>query len=53
MREAVEDLECRMIRAALARTGGNKTRAAEQLGLSRLGLRKKMQRFEIDTPAPG
>ena len=47
LREAVEELERCMIKDTLARTGGNKTRAAEILGLSRLGLRKKIERYGL------
>jgi serine/threonine-protein kinase PknK len=48
MKEAVEDLERVMLLAVLRDAGGNKTRAARILGLSRLGLRKKMGRYGID-----
>jgi serine/threonine-protein kinase PknK len=47
LKEAVEDLERRWIKEALRATKGNKTRAAERLGLSRLGLRKKMERYGL------
>lgn len=55
-------LEERRLSEALARTRGNKTRAARSLGLSRQGLLKKLRRFgmldalqdgdELDAPAP-
>jgi two-component system response regulator HupR/HoxA len=48
LRSQVEDLERRMLRAALVRHGWNKTRAAAELGLSRLGLRKKLERYGMD-----
>jgi transcriptional regulator with GAF, ATPase, and Fis domain len=48
LREAVEDLERVMMLAVLREAVGNKTRAARVLGLSRLGLRKKMARYGID-----
>ncbi len=48
LREAVEGLERVMLLAALRDCSGNKTRAARVLGLSRLGLRKKMARFGMD-----
>jgi two-component system response regulator HupR/HoxA len=48
LRTQVEDLERRMLRAALVRHGWNKTRAAAELGLSRLGLRKKLERYGMD-----
>ena len=51
LRERVEQLEIASIREALARSGGNRTRAANALGLSRLGLRKKMQRLGIEEPS--
>jgi two-component system, NtrC family, response regulator HupR/HoxA len=48
LRSAVEDLERRLLRKALGEHGGNRTRTADALGLSRLGLRKKMTRYGID-----
>jgi transcriptional regulator with PAS, ATPase and Fis domain len=50
LKSAVERLEAQMIRDALARHSGNRTRAAEELGLSRLGLRQKMKRLDIEVP---
>jgi transcriptional regulator with PAS, ATPase and Fis domain len=47
LRDRVEQLELSAIREALRRHGGNRTRAAEELGLSRLGLRQKMRRLGI------
>ena len=40
-------LEQRRLREALARTHGNKTRAARALGLSRQGLLKKLRRYGL------
>jgi hypothetical protein len=48
LRERVEQLEIELIRDALARFEGNRTQAAEALGLSRLGLRKKMRRLGLE-----
>jgi serine/threonine-protein kinase PknK len=48
LKDAVEDLERVMLAAVLRDSDGNKTRAARALGLSRLGLRKKMGRYGID-----
>jgi two-component system response regulator HupR/HoxA len=45
--EMVEDLEKKVIEDALVRHKGNKTKTASELGLSRLGLRKKMVRYEM------
>ncbi|MCF6228598.1 MAG: sigma 54-interacting transcriptional regulator [Planctomycetes bacterium] len=47
LKEVVESLEKRKIMEAMELTGGNKSRAAEALGLSRLGLRKKMERYGL------
>jgi transcriptional regulator with PAS, ATPase and Fis domain len=44
---AVEALETRMIRRALQETHGNKSHAAEKLGLSRRGLLNKLERYKI------
>jgi len=37
-----------MILQSLQRNSGNRTRTARALGISRLGLRKKMQRLGLD-----
>jgi transcriptional regulator with PAS, ATPase and Fis domain len=47
LRERVEQLEREAIREALQRHAGNRSRAAEALGLSRLGLRQKMRRLGL------
>ena len=48
LREVVSNLEKRLILDTMRRVNGNKTRAAAILGLSRLGLRKKIERFGLD-----
>jgi two-component system response regulator HupR/HoxA len=48
LREVVENLEKRIILDTMRRVNGNKTRAAAILGLSRLGLRKKIERYGLD-----
>ncbi len=48
LHQRVEELERREIEAALARTHGNRTHAARDLGLSRQGLLKKMARYGLD-----
>lgn len=45
--EVVEAIEQRMIEEALLKSGGNKAKAAEALGLSRQGLLKKIKRLAI------
>lgn len=45
---SVRENEMELIRNALADTNGNKTRAAQLLGISREGLRKKMMRHGIE-----
>ncbi len=47
LRGRVDALEVDLIRAALRRTDGNQSRAAELLGLSRFGLQKMIKRLEI------
>ena len=47
LKDVVENVEKRKILEAIERTKGNKSRAAEILGLSRLGLRKKMERYGL------
>jgi transcriptional regulator with GAF, ATPase, and Fis domain len=41
----VRDLELKLIDDALERTGGNRVRAAELLGITRQGLHKKLKRY--------
>jgi transcriptional regulator with PAS, ATPase and Fis domain len=48
LRERLELVEIQAIRQALADHGGNRTRAARELGLSRLGLRQKMRRLGFE-----
>ena len=48
LREAVSKLEAGLIAQTLAETNWNKSRAARILGLSRLGLQKKIDRYQID-----
>jgi len=47
LQEKLEALERKELKAALALCNGNRTHAAKQLGLSRQGLLKKMQRYKI------
>lgn len=43
----VEEMEKEIIQRTLERYRGNKTRSSKVLGLSRLGLRKKLERYRI------
>ena len=45
IRPRVDKMERALIARALERTGGNQTKAAELLGLSRYGLQKKLRRL--------
>jgi transcriptional regulator with PAS, ATPase and Fis domain len=45
LKEMVEALEKTVLSQLLEKHGGNRTRAAKELGLSRYGLIKKMQRY--------
>ncbi|MBK7579640.1 MAG: sigma 54-interacting transcriptional regulator [Myxococcales bacterium] len=47
LRARVDQLERELCEKALAKTGGNQTRAAELLGLSRFGLQKMLKRLGI------
>ncbi len=47
LQKRVEELERELIIKALALSGGNKTKAASILGISRVGLIKKMKKYEI------
>ena len=50
LKDRVERLEADVLRATLEKTGGNKSRAAELLGLSRVGLRAKLDRYGLEAP---
>jgi DNA-binding NtrC family response regulator len=47
LNQAVRRLESGMIKRALDRFGGNRTRAARHLGITRQGLLKKLKRYDI------
>jgi two-component system response regulator HupR/HoxA len=44
----MEALEARIVKETLIRHRWNKTRAAEELGLSRVGLRSKLERYGLE-----
>jgi len=48
LKDRVESLEARILRETLIRHRWNKSRAAKELGLSRVGLRSKLERYGLD-----
>ena len=48
LKERVESLEARILKETLIRHRWNKTQAAQELGLSRVGLRNKMERYGLE-----
>jgi two-component system response regulator HupR/HoxA len=48
LRERIELVEARIIRETLIRHRWNKSRAAKELGLSRVGLRSKLERYGLE-----
>jgi DNA-binding NtrC family response regulator len=48
LRDRIAQVEIQAIREAIDRFDGNKTRAAAGLGISRLGLRKKIKRLGLE-----
>ncbi len=48
LKERMESLEALIIKETLIRHRWNKTRAAEELGLSRVGLRSKLERYGLE-----
>lgn len=48
LKDRVEQLEARILKEVLTRHRWNKSRAAEELGLSRVGLRSKLERYELE-----
>lgn len=47
MEQAVQQLEVSMIKQALLQSNGNKSQASRELGLSRQGLLKKIDRYQL------
>ncbi|MFO1011979.1 MAG: sigma 54-interacting transcriptional regulator [Planctomycetota bacterium] len=47
IKSAVADLEKRSIEAALAHAGGNKSKAASELGISRFALQRKLDKYGL------
>jgi len=48
LKDRLEALEARVIKETLIRHRGNKSRAANELGLSRVGLRSKLARYGLE-----
>jgi two-component system response regulator HupR/HoxA len=48
LKDRMEALEARIVREALIRHRWNKSRAAKELGLSRVGLRNKLERYGLE-----
>lgn len=51
LKDRVELIEMRILRETLTRLKWNKSRAAAELGLSRVGLRAKLERYGIADPS--
>ncbi len=51
LKERIEAIEARILRESLTRHRWNKSRAARELGLSRVGLRSKLERYGIEREA--
>lgn len=51
LKERVELIEMRILRETLTRHRWNKSRAAAELGVSRVGLRAKLDRYGVKDPA--
>jgi two-component system response regulator HupR/HoxA len=50
LKDRVEHIEARILRETLTRHRWNKSRAAAELGLSRVGLRSKLERYGVLPP---
>ena len=51
--DSLESVEIRCIRQALHKTGGNRTQAAQLLGLTRRALGYRIQKYGLDGPSRG
>lgn len=47
LKDVVENIEKDLIMECIVKTGGNKKEAAKKLGLSRAGLYKKLNRYNL------
>jgi two-component system response regulator AtoC len=47
---ALEDVEMSLVRQAIDRSGGNQTKAADLLGISRDQLRYRLKKLEVESP---
>jgi two-component system response regulator HupR/HoxA len=52
LKEKIESLEKHLVREALARHKWNRSRVAEELGLSRVGLANKIRRYGLNEQPP-
>lgn len=52
LKDRVERLEAEIVRETLARHRWNKSKAARELGLSRVGLRSKLERYGLENIQP-
>ena len=52
LRERIDALEAHIISETLLRHRWNKSRTADELGLSRVGLRGKMDRYGLENVLP-
>lgn len=48
LKDRIESLEARILKETLIRHRWNKSRAARELGLSRVGLRSKLERYSLE-----
>ena len=48
LKERIESLEARILKESLIRHRWNKSKAARELGLSRVGLRSKLERYSLE-----
>ncbi len=53
LKERIESIEARILRESLIRHRWNKSQAARDLGLSRVGLRSKLERYGLEQPPNG
>ncbi|MDD3450429.1 MAG: helix-turn-helix domain-containing protein, partial [Gammaproteobacteria bacterium] len=52
LKERLDSLEARILREALIRNRWNKSKTARELGLSRVGLRSKLERHGLEKIQP-